>query len=194
VCVQPAYKLSRREFLQAALIAAVGSSGAVACRRASSPWRFLTIDEAKTLAAACDRIIPPDRDPGAAWAGVVNYIDVQLCGPLRPLQKSYRHGIAGMNKSSRLLFGSDFSVLQERKQIELLTMMEEGQAPHEAWQQIPSAEFFGLLVDHTMQGFYGDPRHGGNRGHVGWKLVGLAYPPIRGRLKYDVNKREESGS
>jgi gluconate 2-dehydrogenase gamma chain len=194
VCVQPAYKLSRRGFLQAALIAAVGSSGAVACRRTSSPWRFLTIDEAKTLAAACDRIIPPDEDPGAAWAGVVNYIDVQLYGALRRLQNSYRHGIASMNKSSRLLYGSDFSVLQETKQIELLTMMEQGQAPHEAWQQIPSAEFFGLLVDHTMQGFYGDPRHGGNRGHAGWKLVGLAYPPIRGRLKYDVNKREGSGT
>jgi gluconate 2-dehydrogenase gamma chain len=45
-----------------------------------------------------------------------------------------------------------------------------------------------------MQGFYGDPRHGGNRAGVGWKVVGLRYPPIRGRLKYDVNKSTTSGN
>jgi gluconate 2-dehydrogenase gamma chain len=32
-----------------------------------------------------------------------------------------------------------------------------------------------------MQGFYGDPRHGGNREGVSWKMLGLPYPPIRGR-------------
>jgi len=93
-----------------------------------------------------------------------------------------------MNKSSRLLYGSDFAVLPNTKQFELLTKMEEGHAPPEAWQKISSTEFFGLLVDHTMQGFYGDPRHGGNRGGAGWKVVGLAYPPIRGRLKYEVQR------
>jgi gluconate 2-dehydrogenase gamma chain len=39
-----------------------------------------------------------------------------------------------------------------------------------------------------MQGFYGDPRHGGNREGVSWKMLGLPYPPIRGRLRYDVRK------
>jgi gluconate 2-dehydrogenase gamma chain len=187
--VQPAYKLSRRRFLQAALVAAA-TIGGVACNRTSSPWRFLTVDEAKTLAAACDQIIPPDEDPGAAWAGVVNYIDRQLCGPYKRLQESYRHGIAAINESSHLLYGSEFSVLPQTKQIELLTVMEEGKAPPQAWQGISSQEYLGLLVDHTMQGFYGDPRHGGNRGGVGWKVAGLAYPPIRGRLKYELNRTE----
>ena len=186
--MEKAYKLSRRKFLEAALVAAAASGASVACTRSTSAWRFLTVDEAKTLAAACDQIIPPDEAPGAEWAGVVNYIDRQLCGPLRQLRESYRWGIAAVNKSSRLLYGSDFAVLPNTKQFELLTKMEEGQAPQEAWQKISSTEFFGLLVDHTMQGFYGDPRHGGNRGGAGWKVVGLAYPPIRGRLKYEVRR------
>lgn len=186
--MEKAYKLSRRKFLEAALVAAAASGASVACTRSTSAWRFLTVDEAKTLAAACDQIIPPDEAPGAEWAGVVNYIDRQLCGPLRQLRESYRWGIAAVNKSSRLLYGSDFAVLPNTKQFELLTKMEEGQAPQEAWQRISSTEFFGLLVDHTMQGFYGDPRHGGNRGGAGWKVVGLAYPPIRGRLKYEVQR------
>ena len=180
--MEKAYKLSRRKFLEAALVAAAASGASVACTRSTSPWRFLTEDEGKTLAAACDQIIPPDEAPGAEWAGVVNYIDRQLCGPLRQLRESYRWGIAAVNKSSRLLYGSDFAVLPNTKQFELLTKMEEGHAPPEA------TEFFGLLVDHTMQGFYGDPRHGGNRGGAGWKVVGLAYPPIRGRLKYEVQR------
>jgi gluconate 2-dehydrogenase gamma chain len=37
-----------------------------------------------------------------------------------------------------------------------------------------------------MQGFYGDPRHGGNRDRVSWKMLGVPYPPVRGRLRYDL--------
>ena len=33
-----------------------------------------------------------------------------------------------------------------------------------------------------MMGFYGDPRHGGNRNRVAWTMIGMPDPPIRGRL------------
>jgi hypothetical protein len=59
----------------------------------------------------------------------------------------------------------------------------------ESWCRISSQEFFCLAVDHTMQGFYGDPRHGGNREGASWKMLGIPYPPIRGRLHYDLNKK-----
>jgi Gluconate 2-dehydrogenase subunit 3 len=40
---------------------------------------FLTFDEHRTLAAACDRLIPPlDEHPGAAALGVADYIDTLL--------------------------------------------------------------------------------------------------------------------
>src|SRR5271166_4025148 len=146
-------KLSRRRFVQAALAAAAAGSG-VACRSTRAPWRFLTVDEARTLAALCDQIIPPDEDPGAAWAGVVNYIDRQLCGPLDHLRRSYRQGIAAVNQSSRMLYGSVFAELAAARQVDLLTLMEQGRAPAEAWKQIASGDFFDLLVEQTMQGFY----------------------------------------
>jgi gluconate 2-dehydrogenase gamma chain len=190
--VAPAYQLSRRKFLQAALIAGAAAGSGLACGRNSSPWRFLSVEEARTLAAACDQIIPADEDPGAAWAGVVNFIDRQLCGHLRRFRDAYRDGIAAMNKSSQILYGRDFALLTGAKQTELLTFMEEGRAPSAAWQKLSSTEFFSMLVDHTMQGFYGDPRHGGNRAGTGYKMVGLVYPPIRGRLHYDVDKPERS--
>ena len=187
--MEPAYKLSRRKFLQAAMAIAAANGSGLGCGGAKTPWRFLTVDEARTLAAISDQIIPTDEDPGAAWAGVVTYIDRQLCGPLEHLRTSYRQGIAAVDQSSRVLYGSDFATATAQQQVELLTLMEQRRAPAEAWEQIGSAEFFELLVDQTMQGFYGDPRHGGNREGVSWKMLGVPYPPIRGRLHFDVSKQ-----
>jgi gluconate 2-dehydrogenase gamma chain len=184
--VERSYKLSRRKFLQAAIAAAAASGAGVGCGGTKNPWRFLTVDEARTLAAICDQIIPEDEDPGAVWAGVVNYIDRQLCGPLERLRDSYRSGLAAVESSSRALYGAGFRELAVARQVELLTLMEVGKAPAESWGQISSHAFFSLLVDQTMQGFYGDPRHGGNRDGVSWKMLGIPYPPIRGRLHFDV--------
>src|SRR5258708_28214233 len=46
------------------------------------PLRFFTAEEARVVAAACERIFPSDASgPGATEAGVVIYIDRQLAGP-----------------------------------------------------------------------------------------------------------------
>lgn len=141
-----------------------------------------------TLAAISDQIIPPDQDPGASWAGVVNYIDRQLCGPFYNLRLTYRRGLAGIDESSRLAYGKLFANLELPQQTDLLHQLENGQAAGASWKQVSSPEFLAYVIDHTMQGFYGDPRHGGNRDRVSWKMLGLPYPPIRGRLRYDVRK------
>ena len=182
-------KLNRRAFLQAAAAAAAVAGVNVGCSRNRTPWRFFTIDEARALAAMADQIIPPDQDPGASWAGVVNYIDRQLCGPYKDLQSKYRLGLAGVDQSSHAAHGKVFADLDSPQQIELLRQVESGKAAGAIWRQISSSEFFSTVVDHTMQGFYGDPRHGGNREGVSWKMLDLPYPPIRGRLRPDEVKR-----
>lgn len=180
--MEASLKLNRRAFLQAALAAAAAGGAGLACSRTGTPWRFLTLDEARTLAAFADQIIPPDRDPGASWAGVVNYIDRQLCGPFEHLQPTYRQGLAGVDQSSRLIYSKEFADLHSTQQIDLMHRLEQRDAPGTIWQQTSSAEFFSFVIDHTMQGFYGDPRHGGNREGLSWKMLGLPYPPIRGRV------------
>jgi gluconate 2-dehydrogenase gamma chain len=45
---------------------------------------------------------------------------------------------------------------------------------------------------HTLEGYYGAPRHGGNRGAVSWRMLGLAEPPVRGRAQYDLRKSPAS--
>ena len=177
--VESRLKLSRRAFLQTAMAAAAASG--LACGRNGTPWRFLKIEEARALAAMSDQIIPPDQDPRASWAGVVNFIDRQLCGPYKNLRATYRRGLAGVDQSSRGLYGKLFADLGTEQQVTVLRQMEEGKAPGAIWKHASSSEFFGYVVDHTMQGYYGDPRHGGNREGVSWKMLGLPYPPIRGR-------------
>src|SRR5215831_7111971 len=108
--MEAACKLSRRDFVKAAMAAMAAGSG-IACSRSRNPWRWLTVEQARALAAICDQIIPPDQDPGAAWAGVVNYIDRQLCGPFQNLQKLYRQGLASVDQSSRSAYGKFFADL-----------------------------------------------------------------------------------
>ena len=55
--------MNRRKFL---LTAAAGAAGC--SRRPQSPWRTLTMEEATTLEAWCDCLIPEDADPGAKSA------------------------------------------------------------------------------------------------------------------------------
>lgn len=182
------YKVSRRSFVKTA-IAATAAAGSFGCTgKNESPWRFFTAKEGKMLEALCDQIIPPDDDPGSEWAGVVNYIDRQLCGPLKRYCKSYREGLAGVQQSSRSLHNTDFSSLSQKQQNDLMHLLEGGRAPGEIWKKSSSSDFFSLLVEHTRQGFYGDPRHGGNRDAASWRMLGLPYPPVRGRLRYDLTK------
>lgn len=163
--------------------AAVASAAAplVGCLGSISPWRRLSDGQARTLAAICERIIPADQDPGATWAGVVTYIDRQLAGPFREWRKIYRLGLAGADGTSRAMFGNAFVALTARQQDAVLQSLDEGRAPGECWQEVSAPEFFDLVVTHTMEGFYGDPRHGGNRDRVSWKMLRLPYPPVRGR-------------
>lgn len=167
----------RRRLLGAGLAAVAGS--AISCEpgRAGSPWRFFTAAEAETLDAICAQLIPADRDPGAREAGVVNYIDIQLSKRFRKHRAAYRQGLAGIDQASRGKFGKRFVELVSERQVEVLNAVEEG-----------SQVFFDLLLTHTRQGFYGDPRHGGNRNMASWKMVGLPFPPVRGREHYVAAK------
>ncbi len=159
--------MDRRKFIAAGL-----AGTAVGCSRSRSPWRFLTLEEARTLEALCGQIIPEDRDSGAVQAGVVVFIDRQLTRFYKPLQPGYRQGIAAINRAAVSTAGRAFADLPPESQLSLMHCIERDPA---------TKPFFDLLVAHTMQGFYGDPRHGGNRDRASWKMLGVASPPLRGR-------------
>ena len=167
--------VKRRRFL-AIGIAAGASSTLLSCGRSGGGayWRFFTAAEARTVDAICEQIIPADDFPGARQAGVVNFIDLQLTKHYKKFQADYRKGIAAVESASLAGFKKPFADLTVEQQTEVLTAIQE-----------KSVEFYALIRAHTMQGFYGDPRHGGNRNEVSWKMLGLPTPPVRGREPYE---------
>jgi gluconate 2-dehydrogenase gamma chain len=167
--------INRRTLIGAGLVAAAaGTVVTVPHLRNNGPWRFFTVEEAKTVDAICEQLIPADRDPGARQARVVNFIDIQLTKHFRRYRVTYRQGIASVDASSRKKFSKRFVELTPEQQGEVLTEMDEN-----------GDAFFDLILTHTRQGFYGDPRHGGNYGMVSWKMIRLPFPPVRGRMHYD---------
>ena len=168
--------------------AAATASPMFSCSSTDSPWRYFTAQEARTLEAICEQIIPADKDPGAQQACVVNYIDRQIVGHLKRHQKTYRDGLAAVDQISRTLYSKPFADLPPEQQAEVLEKMEKNDVPTDLWKGRSAKRFFELVVTHAMQGFYGDPRHGGNRNAASWRMLGVPYPPIRGRLHYDLTK------
>ena len=91
--------LTRRQFVAAS--AAGGLVAAVGCKSSGTGnWEFLSDQQAGTLAALCDQIVPADDFPSASQAGVLNYIDRQLVRHYRRHQRriSRRTGSGGRNQ------------------------------------------------------------------------------------------------
>jgi gluconate 2-dehydrogenase gamma chain len=177
-------KINRRHFVRHCAVG-MGAVTLLTQRvEAASRWRFLTPAEAELVDALGEQIIPGDEDPGAHEAGVVNFIDKQLAGFYRKHQTEYRRGLAGVDESSRSLFGKRFLDLEWAQQTQVMQALEAGKAPGETWKQQSPRSFFSLIRNHTMQGFYGSPRHGGNRNYVSYKMLALDYPQIIGQNRY----------
>ena len=183
--MRPKPGISRRTFLETT--AAAATACAAGCGKGPGPvWRVLTEEEAFTLAGLCDRIIPADEDPGATWAGALTFIDRQLATNLRQDRELYARGLRALDATARRRHGRHFSEMMSGEQDALLTSVESGEVPREVWADVEPQVFFGRVVEHTMLSFYGDPRHGGNRDRVSWRMLGIPDPPVRGRLKQGV--------
>jgi gluconate 2-dehydrogenase gamma chain len=128
------------------------------------------------LAAAVERLIPSDEtSPGAREACVARYIERSLSGPLEPCLATYEDGLAALDRDARAEFNRGFLELGAELQDRILARAELG-LPSSSTSDV--AEFFELLRTHVIEGMFGDPRHGGNAGLVGWRLIGYSGPRL----------------
>jgi gluconate 2-dehydrogenase gamma chain len=148
---------------------------------------FLNDEEARAVEAIAERIIPGEgQDAGATEAGVVYYIDRSLAGISADLQVPYRLGLRALEELCQREHGRSFALLAAEAQDALVRRFlgpEVGGAPDgllfsEADQAVgPDLPVIGRLFtvvrEHTVEGYFCDPVYGGNRGTVGWKLVGF---------------------
>ena len=172
--------LTRRQFALAGTLS--GAAAVIGCHTgAGAAWDFLSDSHARILSALCEQIIPADDFPSASQAGVVTYIDRQLARHYRRHQETYREGFAQVDTMSRDHLGRAFTDATPAQQLQIVIALEK-----------ENHGFFELLRQHTMEGYYGSPRHGGNHDAVSWRMLGLDEPPVRGRAQYDLRKGRRS--
>ena len=188
----PPSSLSRRTVLKLAAVGLVGgvvglgSTAAITRYRRPPPpgYRFFTANEAALLIEICEQLIPRDDSPGATDTGAIWYIDRQLCGRFAAQQPTYRRGLESFRLTCVQEYKKTFGELSAAGKIEALRAIEAGRAPKALWSNPSPAAFFNTVLAHTMQSFYGSPRHGGNRGFASQRMLGLDYPQVVGQNRY----------
>src|SRR5687767_5729278 len=124
------------------------------------PIRFFTNEEAHTLAAVVERIVPqPDRSE-IEKIPIVPWIDQKLFEDKRdgyryeemaPPQEAWRLGIKGINETAQALFEEkQFVDLDPLSQDVVLTHVARGNPPGNIWKLLPSARFFKDLLCSTI--------------------------------------------
>ena len=132
-----------------------------------TPRTFSTFEYA-VVAAAAERILPRDEDPGALDADVPVYIDRILQTPeMEHVRSDFLEGLAALERRAQSMFQQGFAALTPARQDELLTLFKDSPA------RSGEAYFFELLTVLCLEGFLGDPSYGGNKGRVGWRLMGF---------------------
>jgi gluconate 2-dehydrogenase gamma chain len=164
--------VSEAEAKQHRKTAAAETADSAAAGHREGHGAFLNDDDAKTVEAFAERLMPGAPGmPGARDADVLHYIDLALAGAYADQQDFYRRGLAELDAYCRATYQMPFTRLDAARQDAVITAMEEGKATGFTW---PTAQaFFNTLRTHTMEGMFADPVYGGNRDFAGWKLVGF---------------------
>jgi gluconate 2-dehydrogenase gamma chain len=185
-------ELSRRRFLSQAgigvsaawvsahwpeMVAAAAHAHQAVQSGTAYKFEFFTPSEATEIDALSARIIPSDDTPGAREAGVLYFIDRALVTFASGDQQKYRDGLPELQSRVREKFPGveKFSAATVEQQDELLHAIEpiqDEKAPPR--RRVNSVQtFLEALRVQTISGFLIDPEAGlGNRGGVGWKLIG----------------------
>ncbi len=81
----------------------------------------------------------------------------------------YRRGLEQLERSCVAGQGASFIALDESRQDDVLRALQAG----EIAEVQDGAEFFALVWRQVLEGVFCEPTYGGNRGLVGWALVGF---------------------
>ena len=114
---------------------------------------------------------------------MVHYIDIQLTRKFKRHRKAYSHAIAALDSLAYGRRSSSFAALPFDERTGLLTVFEKGE----------NGKAFNMVLDHTLQGYFGSPRHGGNKDYASWRMLGVPPMPVRGRLQYSLEDQESRG-
>jgi gluconate 2-dehydrogenase gamma chain len=156
-------------------------ASACTTRDEGGTFAALSPAEAADLEAIASCIIPSDDSHGAVEAGVIHFIDAALAGLRSDSLEPVRAGLEDLQaRVAREHGDTSFAELEEGAQVGML-------------RSIDDTDFFATVRHLTLAGMFSHPSHGGNRGEVGWTLVGFdaqgPTPPPFGYYDADYAER-----
>jgi len=163
--------ISRRTVLASVPLVQISALAA----SAPSGMSAFTPDQMRLIDAVVNRLIPSDElGPGAREAGVPVYLERSFAGHLSGERSVFSQGLATMEAAVRARHNTAFAQLSPSQQDEFLTAMERNEI---SGFRPDSRTFFHRIRQLTLEGMFGDPWYGGNRGFAGWDLI--RYPGPR---------------
>ncbi len=127
-----------------------------------------TDEEFEAVAAACERMLPRDEDPGAGDLGVPGYVDRALADQrMSHVKEDFIRGLGALMRRAQAQRGKPFARLTPEEQDALLTAFKNSA------RNSGEAHWYELLVVLTMEGALSDPSYGGNKDRKGWALIGF---------------------
>jgi hypothetical protein len=158
------------------------------------PIRFFTPDEARTMYAVVDRILPQDDRTDERRIPILPSIDERLYEDriegyrfedMPADQEAYRIAARAFKEMAQALHGSAFHELDTREQEKILKSIHSAkpQAAQELWKQMNIERFWTLLVTDVVAVYYAHP--------WAWDEVGFggpAYP--RGYMRLEEGEPE----
>jgi gluconate 2-dehydrogenase gamma chain len=182
-------KMTAGEAMQSHSTATVGSHSV------SAGYKFFNIDESTFVEAAIDTLIPSDSvGPGAKELDVAIYIDRQMAGDYGKGDRLYlegpfaegtpeqgyqlrmmpseliRAGIADVNAYVHGKYKKSFEALSAEDRVAVMSDLDGKKI---TLPTVPTATFFGLLLQMTIEGYFADPIYGGNKEKAAWKMIGF---------------------
>ena len=165
-------KITRRGFGRQGFLATGALAATSESASAQSRYEFFSDQNAALADALADAIIPPDDEfAGGAEAGVADYLDKQLRGPLERFSPLYLLGLPALDATALRISAKGFLEMSPEERTALLEKVEAGEAEGPEWPEFSAQTFFRRAIQHAMQAYYGDPEHGGNKDRVSWKML-----------------------
>ena len=155
-------------------------------------FRFFSTEEARTLEAACERIVPQGDRPPHQRVPIAPWIDDRLhrgagdgyrYEDMPDDREAYCLALRGLDETARHLFHAPFADLDDVRRDEVLRRVASGEPPGETWRDLPAKRFFQGLVGAAIRRYYAHP--------AAWAEIGFGGPASpRGHIRLALGKRD----
>jgi hypothetical protein len=140
--------------------------------------RFFTEEEARTLEAVAECIVPQADRGITERIPIVPWLDDKLAEDRRdgyryetlpPQREAWRLGLAGIDQAAALMFGGGLAAIPPASRAEVLRRVEAGDPPGAAWRALEARRFFrDVLLISIVKTYYAHP--------TAWNEVGYNGP------------------